>query len=229
MKIGVLALQGDFAEHGAALRRLDVEAIEVRLPRDLESLDGLVIPGGESTTISKLLKIYELLQPIRQRAKDGMALMGTCAGAIVMAKQAIGLDEENLDLMDITVRRNAFGRQVDSFEASLPVAALGDHPYRAVFIRAPLIEDVRPGVEVLARLEDGTIVAARQGNLLALAFHPELTSDPRFHAYFLQMAQSAARYGQPFAVEASSLAETAASGAGRRDTTAANSGDPARS
>lgn len=210
MRIGVLALQGDFAEHCSALRRLDVDAVEVRLPRELEGIDGLIIPGGESTTISKLLQAFDLLQPIRERVRGGMALMGTCAGAIVMAKHAIGLHEENLGLMDITVRRNAFGRQVDSFEADLEIAALGDLPYRAVFIRAPIIEETQLGVETLARLEDGTIVAVRQGNLLALAFHPELTTDPRFHAYFLRMAQQSPE-------------------ATARDAAVATSGDPTRS
>ena len=189
VKIGVLALQGDFAEHIAALKRLDVDAVEVRLPRDLDGLDGLIIPGGESTTISKLLKAFDLLEPLRERVRQGLPLMGTCAGAIVMAKEAIGLYEENLGLMDIAVRRNAFGRQVDSFEADLDIEALGDLPFHAVFIRAPVIEGAGDGVEVLSRLADGTIVAVRQGRLLALAFHPELTADPRFHAYFLRMAE----------------------------------------
>ena len=211
MKIGVLALQGDFAEHGRALRRLDLDAVEVRLPRDLEGLSGLIIPGGESTTISRLLQEYGLLQPIRERVQRGMPLMGTCAGAIVMAKTAIGLHQENLGLMDITVRRNAFGRQVDSFEADLEIPALGELPLHAVFIRAPIIAAIGPSVEVLARLEDGTIVAARQGHLLALSFHPELTTDPRFHAYFLRLAEQEALK--------------------HRDSTtaAAGSGDPTRS
>ncbi|MBI4498594.1 MAG: pyridoxal 5'-phosphate synthase glutaminase subunit PdxT [Chloroflexi bacterium] len=204
MKLGVLALQGDFAEHGSALRRLDVEVVEVRLPRHLEGLSGLIIPGGESTTISRLLREYGLLAPIRERVQRGMPLMGTCAGAIVMAKTAIGLHQENLGLMDITVRRNAFGRQVDSFEADLEIPALGAPPLHAVFIRAPTIETVQPGVEVLARLADGTVVAARQGHLLALVFHPELTADPRFHAYFLRMAEQATTPGQEPVVAAGS-------------------------
>jgi len=184
--IGVLALQGDFREHRRVLEGLGVDAPEVRLPGDLEGADGLIIPGGESTTISRLLRTSHLLEPLRKLAGDGFPLWGTCAGMILLAKR---LDETGipaLEAMDIGVRRNAFGRQVDSFEADLPVPALGDPLYRAVFIRAPIIEDVGPAVEVLARLPDGTPVAARQGRLLATAFHPELTSDSRFHRFFLE-------------------------------------------
>ncbi|MBM3134114.1 MAG: pyridoxal 5'-phosphate synthase glutaminase subunit PdxT [Chloroflexi bacterium] len=190
MKIGVLALQGDFAEHLAMLRRLDVAATPVRLPAQLAGLDGLIIPGGESTTIGKLLVAYDLLAPIRQMVAAGQAVWGTCAGMILLAREAVdGIpDQPLLGVMDIVVRRNAFGRQVDSFEADLPVPALGEAPLHAVFIRAPLIEQVGPGVQVLARLPEsgeGRIVAVRQGNLLATAFHPELTDDLRFHQYFL--------------------------------------------
>jgi 5'-phosphate synthase pdxT subunit len=160
----------------------------VRLPRDLEGLDGLIIPGGESTTISRLLALYGLLEPLRQRAKAGLPLLGTCAGAIVMAKQAIGLDLENLGLMDIVVRRNAFGRQVDSFEVDVPMPAVSPDPVHAIFIRAPIIEDVGGDTRVLARLADGTIVAAQQDNLVAISFHPELTQDTRFHEYFVRLA-----------------------------------------
>ena len=184
--IGVLALQGDFREHRRVLEDLGVAAPEVRLPGDLEGVDGLIIPGGESTTISRLLRTSHLLEPLRKLAGDGFPLWGTCAGMILLAKR---LDETGipaLEAMDIGVRRNAFGRQVDSFEADLQVAVLGDPLYRAVFIRAPIIEDVGPAVEVLARLPDGTPVAARQGRLLATAFHPELTSDNRFHRFFLE-------------------------------------------
>jgi len=184
--IGVLALQGDFREHRRVLEDLGVAAPEVRLPGDLEGVDGLIIPGGESTTISRLLRTSHLLEPLRKLAGDGFPLWGTCAGMILLAKR---LDETGipaLEAMDIGVRRNAFGRQVDSFEADLQVAVLGDPLYRAVFIRAPIIEDVGPAVEVLARLPDGTPVAARQGRLLATAFHPELTSDSRFHRFFLE-------------------------------------------
>ncbi|MCX6022983.1 MAG: pyridoxal 5'-phosphate synthase glutaminase subunit PdxT [Chloroflexi bacterium] len=188
MRIGVLALQGDFAEHAAMLRRVGAVVTEVRLPRDLEGLDGLVIPGGESTTISKLLAMYGLLEPLRRRLRDGLPVLGTCAGAIVLAQTAIGLGLENLGVMDLVVRRNAFGRQVDSFEADLPMKGMDGGPYHAVFIRAPLIESVGPSVDVLARLADGGIVAARQGRMLAISFHPELTGDTRFHEFFLRLA-----------------------------------------
>ena len=189
LTIGVLALQGDFAEHAAVLRSLGVTPREVRLPRDLDDLDGLIIPGGESTTITRLLQIYDLLEPLRERVGGGLPAWGTCAGAIVLAREAVGLDQPNVGAMDIVVRRNAFGRQVDSFEADLSVTSLGDAPYHAVFIRAPSIEGVGPGVEVLARLADGTAVAAREGTLLATSFHPELTGDPRFHAYFVELVK----------------------------------------
>lgn len=191
MPIGVLALQGAFAEHIAMLRRLKAEAWEVRLPRDLEGVNGLIIPGGESTTIGKLAVEYGLLKPIRALAGQGKPIWGTCAGMILLAKDIGGLAQPLLGLMDIRVKRNAFGRQVDSFEADLEIPALGGNEakFHAIFIRAPLIEAIGPEVEVLARLEDGTIVAARQGNLLATAFHPELTHDPRFHRYFLNMAR----------------------------------------
>jgi 5'-phosphate synthase pdxT subunit len=189
-KIGVLALQGDFAEHIDVLRGLGAETAEVRIPEQLAGLDGLVIPGGESTTIARLLHEWALVEPIRARYHQGMAIWGTCAGAILLAERAPGLDREGLQLMDIQVERNAFGRQVDSFEADLDVPAFGPPPFRAVFIRAPLIVKAGPEVEVLARLANGSIVAARQGALLATAFHPELTDDTRFHRYFLDMAAS---------------------------------------
>jgi 5'-phosphate synthase pdxT subunit len=186
--IGVLALQGDFAEHEAKLRGLGAQAREVRLPRDLDGLDGLIIPGGESTTISRLLAMYHLLDPIRSFAV-AHPVWGTCAGMIVMAKRATDLDREGLELMDIAVERNAFGRQVDSFETDLDIRGIEGPPVRAIFIRAPLIAEVEPGVEVLAALEDGRIVAAKQGHLLATAFHPELTPDDRLHEYFIRMAR----------------------------------------
>jgi len=188
-KIGVLALQGAFVEHIALLRRLDVEALPVRLPRELEGLDGLVIPGGESTTIGRLMTEYDLVAPLRKLAKEGFPMMGTCAGMILLAKQVSDIDVEPLDLMDIDVRRNAFGRQVDSFETDLEIPVIGEPPFHAVFIRAPYIARAGDGVEVLSRLPDGTGVAARQGNMLALAFHPELTNDPRLHDYFLSMVR----------------------------------------
>lgn len=188
--IGVLALQGDFAEHVVALRRLGAEAREVRLPEHLDGIGGLIIPGGESTAIARLLDRWALLAPIRQRAGQGMAVWGTCAGAILLAERTPGLDREGLALMDIGVRRNAFGRQVDSFEADLDVPALGPPPFRAVFIRAPMITDIGARAEPLAALPDGTVVAARQDRLLATAFHPELTDDLRFHRYFIGVVAS---------------------------------------
>lgn len=189
--IGVLALQGDFAEHAAALRQAGAEAVEVRLPAHLAGINGLIIPGGESTTITRLMVSYNLLEPLRALVRGGLPTWGTCAGAIVLARAAIGLDQPNIGAMDITVRRNAFGSQVDSFETDLTVEALGDEPFHAVFIRAPVIEDAAPEVEVLARLPDGRTVAARQRHMLATSFHPELTHDPRFHRYFLDLARAA--------------------------------------
>jgi 5'-phosphate synthase pdxT subunit len=185
--IGVLALQGDFAEHVAMLASLGVATVEVRLPAHLAAIDALIIPGGESTTILRLLDIYDLREPIRRLGAQGLPIWGTCAGAIVLAKHATDLDRPNLALMDIDVRRNAFGRQVDSFEADLDVAGM-DAPFHAVFIRAPLIERTGPGVELLAKLPDGTVVAAREGRLLATSFHPELTGDARFHRLFADLA-----------------------------------------
>ena len=190
MNIGVLALQGAFIEHEHILRRLGHEVTQVRLPQHLDTIDRLIIPGGESTTIGKLLVAYKLLEPIRERALQEMPIWGTCAGMILLAKDiAEGRPEGQpaLRLMDITARRNAFGRQLDSFEADLNVADLGDQPFHAVFIRAPLIDKVGVGVEALAALDDGRIVAARQGRFLATAFHPELTNDSRFHELFLEM------------------------------------------
>jgi 5'-phosphate synthase pdxT subunit len=193
IRIGVLALQGDFAEHAAALRRIGVEPVEVRLPSQLATLDALIIPGGESTTITRLLDIYEMREPIKRLGRQGLPIWGTCAGAIVLAKQATDLDRPNLELMDIDVRRNAFGRQVDSFEADLEVAGLGDAPFHAVFIRAPSIERAGASVEPLAKLEDGTIVAAREGRLVATVFHPELTGDDRFHRLLVELARAYGR------------------------------------
>jgi len=193
MKIGVLALQGAFLEHIQVIHRLGAAAVEVRLPADLDNLDGLIIPGGESTTILKLMHTNNLFEPLRKMIESGLPVLGTCAGMICLAKRISNSQEsvlEPLALMDIDVRRNAFGRQVDSFEVDLPVPVLGDEAYRAVFIRAPLIEKVGQGVQVLARLDDGTIVAARQDNMLVTSFHPELTEDLRFHKYFLNMANS---------------------------------------
>jgi len=188
--VGVLALQGDFAEHIAVLGAMGVATAEVRLPAQLASIDALIIPGGESTTLTRLLDIYELREPIRRLGMEGLPLWGTCAGAIVLAKRATDLDRPNLALMDIDVRRNAFGRQVDSFEEDLEIAGLAGGPFHAVFIRAPLIERAGPGVDVLATLPDGTIVAAREGRLLATSFHPELTDDGRFHRLLAGLAEA---------------------------------------
>ncbi|MFO7583930.1 MAG: pyridoxal 5'-phosphate synthase glutaminase subunit PdxT [Anaerolineales bacterium] len=190
MNIGVLALQGDFAEHIAILKRLGVQTAEVRLPRHLDGLDGLIIPGGESTTIGKLAVAYDLMEPLRQFGRE-KAIWGTCAGAIFLSKDA-RRDQPLLELMDITVIRNAFGAQVDSFEADLHIEALKqatqtEAPYHAVFIRAPIIESVSGNAKVLSALSDGRIVAAQQGKLLATSFHPELTGDTRFHEYFLSL------------------------------------------
>lgn len=188
MKIGVLASQGAFAEHIAILQRLKVEALPVRLPRELVGLDGLIIPGGESTSISKLMLDYKLVNETRNLAKNGLPIFGTCAGMILLAKKVSDLDVEPLGVMDMTVRRNAFGRQRESFETELSIPVLGEKPFPGVFIRAPLIEEAGNKVEIIARLADGTGVAARQGRLLASAFHPELTNDLRFHQYFLDIA-----------------------------------------
>ncbi len=192
MKIGVLALQGDFAEHLTILTNIGVETGEVRLPEQLEDLDGLIIPGGESTTIGKLAVDFGLLEPLRQFGKS-KAIWGTCAGAIFLSKD-IHRDQPLLGLMDIVIERNAFGRQVDSFETDLEVPALravgdGSRPFHAVFIRAPLIKSVYGAAETLASLPNGKIVAARQGRLLATSFHPELTEDGRFHRFFVELAK----------------------------------------
>ena len=192
MKIGVLALQGDFAEHLTMLTQIGAEAVEVRLPEHLDGLDGLIIPGGESTTIGKLAAAYSLVEPLREFGLQ-KAMWGTCAGAIFLSKD-IHRRQPLLRLMDIVVERNAFGRQVDSFEVDLIVPELlqvdpVDRPYHAIFIRAPLIESVQGDAQVLAKLSDGRIVAARQGRMLATSFHPELTADDRFHRYFLSLAR----------------------------------------
>jgi len=194
MKIGVLALQGDFAEHQVMLKGLGVESVQVRLAEHLEGLSGLIIPGGESTTIGKLAEDFQMIAPLRQFGHQH-AIWGTCAGAIFLSKD-IHRQQPLLQLMDITVERNAFGRQVDSFEIDLDVPCLGfksgDHsvcPFHAVFIRAPLIETVGGDAQVLSRLPDGRIVAAQQGLWLATSFHPELTGDDRFHRYFLELSK----------------------------------------
>ena len=187
MKIGVLAAQGAFAEHISTLKKLDTEAVPVRLPGELRGVDGLIIPGGESTAIGRLISSYNLTDEIASMARGGMPLFGTCAGMILMAKNISSNSTASLGLMDIKVQRNAFGRQVDSFETELAIPALGEKPFPAVFIRAPMVESCDTGVDILARLKDGTIVAARQDKLLVTAFHPELTEDLRFHRYFLDI------------------------------------------
>lgn len=190
MKIGVLALQGAFREHIKILQDLGVEAVEVRLPQDLEGLDGLIIPGGESTTIGKLAVEYDLVEPLTEFAGE-KPVWGTCAGMIFMAKD-IGRDQPLLGVMDIAVERNAFGRQVDSFRTQLDMPRVnGEGPFPAIFIRAPKITsaDEEKGVQVLARLQDGTAVAARQGHWLVTSFHPELSGDDRFHRYFLSLIE----------------------------------------
>ena len=188
MEVGVLAIQGDFAEHIAVLGKLGVTAREIRLPEQLDSLDGLIIPGGESTTLSRLMTIYNLREPIAQMAAQGHAVWGTCAGMIMLSREITEQDPVPRDGMDIGVQRNAFGRQVDSFEQDLNVNALGGAPYHAIFIRAPVIIRVGQGVKVLSALEDERPVAVQQGNLMATSFHPELTNDYRFHSYFLDLA-----------------------------------------
>ncbi len=190
MKIGILATQGAFIEHITILNKLDIEAVPIRLPGELKGLDGLIIPGGESTTIGRLMTAYNLIEKVGEIAREGLPLFGTCAGMILMAKRISGNSMPSLGLMDISVRRNAFGRQIDSFETELVIPALGEKPFPAVFIRAPIIEKCNNGVDIMARLNDETIVAAREGNLIAAAFHPELTGDFRFHEYFLDIVNS---------------------------------------
>jgi len=190
MKIGVLALQGAVAEHMRSIESAGGEAVAVKRTEQLDELDGLIIPGGESTTIGKLMRQYGFIDALRTFSEQGKPLFGTCAGLIVLAKQIEGQEDVHLGLMDMTVARNAFGRQRESFETDLPVKGIED-PIRAVFIRAPLIKKVAPEVEILSTY-NGEIVTARQGHLLACSYHPELTADDRLHAYFLNMAKEAA-------------------------------------
>jgi len=189
--IGVLAIQGDFAEHRASLESLGADVREIRLPHQLDEVDALIVPGGESTTIVQLIDIYEMRDKLRERIlRDRMPTWGTCAGMIVMAGDLLDHRPEPLRLMDTVVSRNAFGRQVDSFEADLEVDGMDGPPYRAVFIRAPVFIEVGDDVDVLARLADGRPVAVREGHMLATAFHPELTDDPRMHELFLSMLET---------------------------------------
>lgn len=187
--IGVLALQGDVVEHIAALKRAGASAIPVKTQAELASVDGLVIPGGESTTVMKLLARFSMDAPIKQRVAEGMPLWGTCMGMIVAAHDVAGMEQPTLDLIDITVRRNAFGRQNDSAEVPLAIPALGERPFPAIFIRAPWIERMGASVELLA-VRDGHGVMVRSGNVLGTSFHPELSNDERVHAYFLKMVEN---------------------------------------
>jgi 5'-phosphate synthase pdxT subunit len=192
-RVGILAVQGDVAEHAAALRDVGAEPVEVRLPRDLAGVEALILPGGESTAMRRLIDAYGLAEPILGLAASGAPMWGTCAGMILLARRIADGDPPALGLLDIEVRRNAYGRQLDSFEADLDVPALGEEPLHAVFIRAPVVTDVGPGVEVLATDPMGRTVAVREGRLLATAFHPELTGDRRFHRALVEMIGSGAR------------------------------------
>ena len=196
VRIGVLAVQGAFAEHLALLRELGVEAVRVRLPRDLEGLAGLILPGGESTAQRKLIDTWELRRPILALARSGAPIFGTCAGMILLSKEISDGDAPVFPLLDITIKRNAFGRQLESFESELHVPVLGDRQVHAVFIRAPIVERVGPDVDVLARLDDGRVVAVRSGNVIATAFHPELAGEPRFHRLVATMAAAYAEPGE---------------------------------
>ena len=192
LRIGVLALQGDFEAHIKMLEELGVEGKAVRLPKHLENLDGIILPGGESTTIGKLMVLYGLDEPLQQKIREGLPIWGTCAGLILLARETDNALEGQplLASMHIRVRRNAFGSQRESFETNLTVPAIGEAPFHAFFIRGPAVESVGSEVEVLATLDDGTIVAVREGHLLGTAFHPEIGGDPRFHQYFLRIVQS---------------------------------------
>jgi pyridoxal 5'-phosphate synthase pdxT subunit len=188
MDIGILSVQGAFAEHADMLASIGVRPVQVRLPSHLDGLSGLILPGGESTTMRKLVDRWALRDPILDMARRGVPMLGTCAGMILLASRISDGDEPVFPLLDMSVRRNAFGRQLESFEADVEVPVLGDRAVHGVFIRAPVVESVGPGVDVLARLDDGSIVAVRQGNAMATAFHPELAGEPRFHRLLATMA-----------------------------------------
>ncbi|MAP40200.1 MAG: glutamine amidotransferase subunit PdxT [SAR202 cluster bacterium Io17-Chloro-G1] len=190
--VGVLAIQGDYREHRNLLESLGADVKEIRLPDQLDAVDGLIIPGGESTTIVQLIDIYNMREKLRERVlNEGMPTWGTCAGMIVMAHKLSDHRPDPLKLMNIEVSRNAFGRQVDSFETDLEVEDMDGPPYHAVFIRAPVVDTIGEGVRIISSLDDGRPVAVRQGHMLATAFHPELTNDPRMHKLFLQMVDEA--------------------------------------
>ena len=196
LQIGILALQGDVAEHAGILATLDAQITNVRSEADLADIDGLIIPGGESTAIARLLIAYDLISPIKEKVLAGLPVWGTCAGAILLAKEVTNLDRPSLQLMDIRVTRNAFGSQIYSFEKQLQIEGIDGDPLNAIFIRAPIIEKVGKDTQVLATLEQGAIVAAKQGNMLATSFHPELGDDARMHQLFLDMCvQSANKLG----------------------------------
>ncbi len=188
MRIGVVAIQGDFAEHMAMLQRLNVEPVKVRLPQDLEGLDGVIIPGGESTTIGIVGTRYGLLDALRERVEEGLPVFGTCAGAILLAKTILESNQPRIGVLDIVINRNAYGRQKDSFEANILVPRLGEVSVRGVFIRAPVIEAVGPEVEALAELDEKPVLV-QQGHILAATFHPELIDDTRLHRYFLRLCE----------------------------------------
>jgi len=188
MKIGVLSLQGNFREHLDTLAAIGVEGVRVREPADLEGVSGLILPGGESTTMRQLIERWGLREPILELAESGAPIFGTCAGMIVLSREIAGGEPPILPLLDVTVERNAFGRQLESFEADLAVDVLGGKPVHGVFIRAPVIERTGPGVDVLARLDDGRIVAVRERNVVATSFHPELAGETRFHRLVATMA-----------------------------------------
>ena len=187
--VGVLALQGDFREHATSLSEAGAEVIEIRHVENLENIQGLIIPGGESTAIARLLIAYNLTDPIRRHIEQGLPTWGTCAGAILLAKNAPDLDRPTISAMNITVRRNAFGPQINSFEEDIYVSGISGLPIKAILIRAPIISDTGPEVSILGKLSDGSIVAVKENNLLATSFHPELTNDPRMHGLFVDMAR----------------------------------------
>ena len=215
VKIGVLAVQGAFAEHINLLRQLGVDAVPVRLPKDLVGISGLILPGGESTTMRKLIDEWGLRQPILDLINKGAPVFGTCAGMILLSKEITDGDEPVFPLLDISVKRNAFGRQLDSFESELEVPVLGDRKVHAVFIRAPIVERVGPDVDVLAQLDDGRVVAVKKGQVIATAFHPELAGETRFHRLVATMAAAFAEPGEGSGRRPHPLRRTS-SGAGTR-------------